>query len=402
MFKNIRKFPWLLFLPAIVYIVYCLLFNKNLFVHSDLNYYNYFISALLHKRLDLIIDFRHDLSFFNNKWYMYWGPAPIFYVLPFVIFGRIQTSDVFYTLVAGIANIFIFYCVAKELIKYFQLKISQLSFWVIILGFGLVSPNFYLSLVGQIWHTNQVVAIFYLLFFLFFFFKYLNQKKMRYFWLALIFINLAWLSRYTLVFYYLFFLLLFKEKKQKLLIWTALVFFGSLLIFFSYNYARFGSILETGFRFQRGSLRYDYFFKHNQLFSLTNIPYNFYYYFLHHFSLRLVPFKLTFNPEGNSVFLIYPLLVFNFLWFKKKFKQKKIIFFRNIAIGVTFFTLAVLLSNIGTGWVQFGNRYFFDLIPLLYLSIFFVIKSVPIWLQWGTLIYGVIINAAGIWIFHQR
>jgi hypothetical protein len=399
---NNKKIDWLiLILLSGVYIFFAFFYNKNLFALSDLCYYNYLINAFLHQRLDLIIDFHHDLSLFNNKWYMYWGPAPIFYILPFYLFGRLNTSDVFYTLIAGIANIYLFYFVAKELILYFNLKIKPIAFWVIMIGFAFVSPNFYLSLTGAVWQTNQIVGLMYLLFFLLFYFKYLNTNKKLYLFFSSVFFNLAWLSRYTLIFYGLLYLFLIKKKKfliSRIIIPLIL----ALLIFFSYNYWRFNNIFETGFRYQQVALRYLYFFNTNQIFSLINLPYNFYYYFFHPIHLSFQPLRINFDPEGNSVFLMYPLLIFHFGWLIKKIKNKNITHFRNICFGIVVLILGVLLTNIGSGWRQFGIRYFLDVIVLLYLLLFFVIKNFSLWYQMIVLLLGSLLNIGGYFIFRQQ
>lgn len=153
---------------SLIYIYFSFIINKNLFYSSDTCYYNYLLDAFFHKRLNIITDFTHDLSFYQNKFYLYWGHAPSLFILPFYILGGIKTSDIIYTLIAGIINIIVFYFLILEIKKFFKIKVSNFDIFFIILNFSLITPNFYLSLAGRIWHTSQIIAIF-IMFFIFLF-----------------------------------------------------------------------------------------------------------------------------------------------------------------------------------------------------------------------------------------
>jgi len=407
---SLRFFCQIFISITLLYIFFVLIINGGLFGQSSRSYYNHLLEAFFHSRLDLVSEINHDLSFFGNKWYLYWGPAPVLFILPFYLFTRLNTSDVFYTVMAGLVNIFVFYFVIEEFSEFFRLKSRRLSQYLILLSFSFASPNFYLSLGGRVWHTYQVIAIFYLLLFLFFYFKFLNrQDRLSFFALSVLFVNLAWLSRYTLIFnlFFLSYPLYLLFKNNRIMFRKALfIFFGLticfVMIFVSYNYLRFGDPLETGWRYQVGSERYSPYFKTGKLLSTDFIYHNFTYYFLNHLPVSLERPYLRIDPEGNSVFSVYPILLFLFALFRMKIlKEKKTSLFLKVTGLVVGLNLLLLMLNIGTGWVQFGNRYFFDVIPILFLLVLLVIEEIPTLIQLLALIYGFLINILGALLFYQ-
>lgn len=391
----------------IIYIFYSFLVGKHL-SFPVLPYYNYLIDSLFHGKVDLVINNTKDISIYNSKNYMYWGPAPILLILPFYLFGGVHSNDVLYTLIFGLLNVIIFYLALKQFNIFFKNKISQINIFLITASFALSSPNFYLSLGGRVWHTYQIVATTYLLIFFYYYFKSLNNKfNFKHLVISLVFCCLAWLSRYTLIFHMLFFIYpvfeMYKKKSKnvfKNITILCVITLSFIAILFAYNYFRFGNVFETGFKYQVHDARFDEVFKSQKFFSFDYFFYNIFYYFLNSLELNIKsPFTFI-NVEGNSVFVVYPFLLLLFFFFQKKFFTKidllKIIIGLVIAIN-TF----ILMLFVGTGWVQFGNRYFFDVIPLLFFLISFVIAEVPISITSLLLIYGTIINIFGSLTFYR-
>ncbi len=375
---------------------------------TETSYYNFLIDSLKKFRLDIDSPYTYDLSFYNDKYYMYWGPTPALAILPFYLIGGLDTSDVIYTLVFGAINVVLFYLLLTEFVRYFKLRKDQKWTTFFVLGnFALASPNFFLSLHGRIWHTNQIVAIFYLLLFILFLFKYLNSYKTKYFVLSLFFFNLAWLARYSLFFYIILyfypFSLLYKNRQRfnQILKIFAIFICMSFVIFFSYNFARFGRPAETGYKYQQANERFLESFRDNEMFSLKFIPHNFSVYFLVPAFLLLEKPYVWFTTEGNSIFSVYPLTLFIFLFlFKNKLgkNSRRFIFLTLIPI---LFNILILMMLVGTGWIQFGVRYILDAIPLLYLISVFYIKLIPKRFQILLLTYGVLINTLGVIQFYK-
>jgi hypothetical protein len=72
---------------------------------------------------------------------------------------------------------------------------------------------------------------------------------------------------------------------------------------------------------------------------------------------------ITFDPFGNSMFLVTPALLYVFRAHRRR---------SWLTIGAwsgTATCLALLLCFMGTGWYNFGNRYLLDLMPLAILLI---------------------------------
>lgn len=406
----------LLFLSTIVslYIFLALLINSDIVTPTPSAYYNNLIDSFFHFRLDLNSAEKNDLSLYGNHWYMYWGAGPIFFILPFFITLGPTVSDKIYTLIAGILNVIIFYFVIKEFIKYFNINISRQLVDFILLNFAFASPNLYLSLGGRIWHTYQVIAIFYLLLFFFFLLKYLNnQQKTLFLILSVIFVNLAWFSRITLIFNLLFLIypliLDIKNKRplRKIFLIYALPIFIFVLLFFSYNFLRFANPLETGARYQIGNPRYITQIQKGELLSFSNFSHNLHHYFFNwiHF-ISWWPPTFNIDLEGNSVFSVYPLVFFILLYYlqiilrEKQIVDTRFKYFLGIATIILVLSLTFLLLYLGTGWTQFGSRYFFDLIPVLYLIALVAIRTNPLPIQLAVVIYGIIINIIGTRLFY--
>jgi hypothetical protein len=171
-----------------------------------------------------------------------------------------------------------------------------------------------------------------------------------------------------------------------------------------YNVMKFQNPLQTGLAYHLGHPRFAPMLQNHQFFSLSYIPYNLYYYFLN--PPRLVmqhsTIGLFFDTEGIGMFFMYPSLLFLLLLLRKKQRLKKI----NIVpylftIGfVVCSSLLLYLFYFTTGWTQIGLRYLFDIIPLLYLILLFVIETVPYDILLWVFVYEFIINILAIMNFY--
>lgn len=391
---------------SLVYILSAAVVNEDLFSQSIVPYYNYLLNAFANGRLN-VWPYKNatDLTFFNGNWYMYWGPAPAIFVAPFYLFFKTRTSDVFYTLTAGIINIFLFHQTLRSFIKAFNLKISEDTVLYTVTCFAFISPNFYLSLTGQVWHTNQIIATTYLLIFLLYYFKFFKSNNIGHLILSIIFFNLAILSRYTLVFHMALFIPLFIELRRKGLYFARSLFLFSLIsltflsMFMAYNHMRFGNILETGTTYQ--NIRSSEFVYHpashdRKLISLKYFPHNFYTYFLNDPKIsQSFPF-FSIDKEGLSMFSVYPVIALFPLAYLRLRHYKSVRRFASIALYLVVTPVLIyLLFFIGTGWAQFGLRYLFDILPLTYILTIIVIKRIPPYARAFLLLAGIYINVFG-------
>lgn len=395
------------------YIFVSLIINGNLFKLSQTPYYNYLLDAFNKNRLDLDpIYGGFDLSNFNGKWYMYWGLAPSLFILPIYLIWGINSSDILYTLIAGLVNVALFFKIIEIVDRYFHLNKSILIKYFILINFALISPNFYLSLAGRIWHTNQIIATTYMLLFLLFYLKYLeNLGKLKFLIISLVFFNLSWLARGTLIASAILFIyplaIIKRAKEKKLFVKSTatilLISLSAVIIFFTYNYLRFNNLLETGLTHQQSAARFRQSTSSSNFFSISNLPHNFYYYFLN----PLVPTSkspfVKFDPEGNSVFLVYPILIL-LLWslFQKRAIDIRLKYFLLICLASLTINLSGLMLFFGTGWTQFGTRYFLDVIPILFILATVLLTRLSPILAIFLLAYGSVINFLGALNFYRH
>lgn len=407
--------------------IYIFLSYRTRFFYSAISpfpYYNYLLEAFLHGRTYILSPPNIlDLSLFHNRYYPYWGPAPVLFIAPFYLFaGATGASDYIYGVTAGIINIAIFYLVLKEFISFSRLVVRKSHIYLLSLGFALSSPNLYCALNGGVWQTSQAIGMTYLLFGLLFFFKFFNKNNHTiYLILSVLFINLAWLSRFGMAFYLLFFgyaIILLRKKTaivKKILITVIPITAISLCVFFSYNYVRFGSIFDVGTRYMVTDINIattpsdlaemillNVLHREGNQYSLANIPRGIHYYFLNpvKFSTNQ-PYIIT-DSMGNGIFFIYPILCLLFgLFLKNSVKlDKKNKYFLFVVSAISALYMANLLIYIGTGYHQVGNRYIFDIFPLLLLAILYCIERISPYISWSLLLYGAVINIAGVMAYY--
>jgi hypothetical protein len=180
--------------------------------------------------------------------------------------------------------------------------------------------------------------------------------------------------------------------------WLLLIagFWPSLLFFFFYNWARFGSFFESGY----GMAALPPFLetlRQQGLFSPVHIGMNLEYLFL-----KLPSFTATFpwfQPDGlgMSVFFTSPALLLALLapW---RDRRTWILFITAILV------LIPTLLYYGGGWLQYGYRYFLDSIPFVWAMVgLYGVKhrgGYP-WWAWVLLGWGVLIGLAGVyWAYH--
>jgi hypothetical protein len=399
---------------GVFYVVLSWVVNHGNFSITEFPYYTFLAKSLLLGKLSVQpVQTNFELSFFNNQYFLYWGPGPVLFVLPYyLIFGNFA-SDIIYTLSAGILVIVVFFFLLSEFVSYFKLKVTVFDRLFILLNLAFCSPNLFLAVGGKIWASSQIIATLYVLIFYLFYFKFLNNFKYLNFIIAIVFLNLAWFSRITLIVNFISLIYLFlvtfnkKEYFKKLLKTTILISSFFLFVFFLYNQLRFGNILETGLKYVRGNPRYEKVLAQSKYLSIDNVTHN-----LNHYVLNNVSFSLQdqdssspilkFDPEGNSIFSTYPYLLISLLLFNLSYlKNKKIKTFLLFALGIICTNLLILIFYFSTGATQFGSRLAFDFIPLLSLITIIVVPGVPRVFKYMVLTYGFVINIMGVIIFHN-
>jgi hypothetical protein len=194
-----------------------------------------------------------------------------------------------------------------------------------------------------------------------------------------------------------------KKIELRLLVSVSITLLFFVCVAAFYNYLKFQNILEVGQRFQQGNKRYAAILKSGIILSFKYFWYNMYYYFLNPIYFSLSKHILKINTEGNSVLMVYPsLLLVPVLFFKfERFDAKKRFFVLTVGMAALI-TVTFLMLYFATGWVQFGNRYFFDAFPLFFLLLVLVIPYIPKSVQLALMIWGIVINFWGVLTFFGK
>lgn len=406
--NNKILYPLIVFFISVSVYIYFAGRFKFFFPLTIYNYFSFLAEAFLHDSLAFISNppYLQDLTTVGDKVYMYWGPAPVLLILPFIILFGIGISDALYTCLIASFSPLILYLLLQQVQKLGLIKLSDYQRIILCIFFAFGTIHFYLSIFGTVWFTSQVISILYLLISLLFITKFSEFKSLKTLIVSSIFFGLAVNSRTTLIFYtplFLSFLLIpyLKNAKPVKSLLTPLVIFvliGILLFALNsfYNYFRFGSFFENGYRSHHFTA---HFSQDQQKYGFLNsyyIPKNFYYMFV---NLPPVTNKFpffSFDSEGNSILFTSPLLLILILIIKKKYWRDSELKLINFSILLGFFlTILLLLHFWGTGWVQFGYRYLLDIVPFLIILLAEVITELPIILITILLVISILINFLG-------
>jgi hypothetical protein len=145
---------------------------------------------------------------------------------------------------------------------------------------------------------------------------------------------------------------------------------GPLLMLGLYNYARFGSPLESGYGIAALGATTLIDARGYGMFSLAHVPKNLFMMLLQ----GPVPFPsedapvLAFpyvwpSPWGMGIFYTSPALLYAFRGFRERLRQPLA---QAAWLGILF-VMVPLITYYGVGWIQFGYRYALDFMPFLLL-----------------------------------
>lgn len=383
---------------------------KFSFPVTPFNYFSYLAEAFLHGSLSLVSfpSTIHDLSLYGGKIYLNWGPASALLVIPFIKLFGLNISDTLYTAIIASLTPLALWIVLYYLDKFYLQPLSTTKKVILYIFFTFGTINFYISVSGSVWFTEQTFAIFYLLFALAFIFKFLHSGFIKDLIFSSILVNLAILSRLTLVFYVPFFLTIIfirflKEKYSYLLFFHQMVILITITVIFLsiyglYNNIRFNSFLETGLTYHNYyKPKFEKDIEKFGFFNLNYIPRNFHYMVLNIPSVKKdFPF-FNFDYMGNSIFFISPMLLLTTLIFLKKYWHKRELALFNTSVVLWMFaTILIPLMVFGTGWVQFGYRYALDIMPFFIFLLAEVINDIPIFLILPLLLISILLNTLGV------
>ncbi len=271
---------------------------------------------------------------------------------------------------------------------------------VLLLGFS--TPILWVTTRGGVWHTGHLVATILLLLLI-----GLTWERPRRF-LAGLLIGGAFLTRPPTAFVAPAYALWdawpaltrrgvivadrVRELPWRQWILLGLGFLPALVFFGLYNSARFGSPTESGYAL---ALLPDWLaaLRDQGLFSLVHVPMNLDY-LLIHLPMPISTFPY-FRPDGlgMSIVLTSPGLLAFVLAPWRKDRRTWLMLASAIA------ALIPTLLYYGGGWLQYGYRYFLDSIPFVWALCAMAVASRGRvgWVWWAAILFGVLVNAAGVY-----
>jgi hypothetical protein len=363
----------------------------------------YLADAFLHGRvwLDTRLGYQ-DVIVSGGHVYVPFAPFPAIALMPIVaVFGP-SIADQWETginaalaaSIVGLAWWFVGRAGVRSLVDRF--------FLVFLLGFS--TQIWWVTTRGGVWHTGHLIATILTLLCL------IELWGSRRAWLIGLLAGAAFLTRPPLAFAIPFYALLlagdaiWEPRRWPWRTWfeLALGVVPSLLFFFWYNAARFGSPLESGYGLALLPAWLEPVREHG-LFSTYHIPMNVDYLFLK--VPKLVPTFPYFQPDGlgMSIFITSPGLLYAV---RAPWRTSRVWWLAGAALVV----LIPTLLYYGGGWLQFGYRYALDSIPFVWaLCVLAAVRDVDqrasvgldgaaMGTGWRLLIlFGVLVGAGGVY-----
>lgn len=343
-----------------------------------------------------------DLIYYNGKYYLPYPPAPALLLIPFVLMDLGGVNCTLIAVLLSCINLLLLYKVLTKI------DADPVDIPWLIFSFFFGSCYWYVLLTSHhVYGFAEVVSVTGILLLL----NELFGRKRAV--LMGLFIGMSFLSRqFTLIIalfvigYLIHYYILLPKKAIRRIFWKKLIlFFGmtsvAVSIYLVYNYARFGSVFDTGYAHILffGTLKsrvetYGVFSPHYVLYNLYNYLFKgFNIQFIGDMQLRIKDVDL----RGTALLLASPFVVFAF---KTKW-NKFLLRFIWMTIGLIFIGLLFYHNN-GMEQVN-ASRFTLDFYPLLMVLIALGAKYAPKWLFRSMVIYAILLNVIAFaihFIFH--
>ena len=318
-----------------------------------------------------------DMSFYNGKIFLYFGITPVLlFYLPFHFLTGLYLTDKFLVFVLSSLIFVISLFLSRQQVYAVGSRQSATVLSIFLIGVCNLSP--FLVIRSATYEVAIVTAFFLLLTSCLLFYMYIDKKYFSYnniilFFMAL-FLSLAVGARpHYVLFIPLFFcavLLVNKNKDKKFILKQTIIFLIPCLFYGAvialYNYLRFDSIFNFGFKYQLNGLNiYEYtpHIKH----LLTGLKNNLFLFpqtdFTTVFSLAQTSGHRLSNEAVTGIIWMCPiilLLVFLPMYLKKLYKEN-----RNFFIFISLLTCIILINIIVTGFFGMVMRYLFEYLALM-------------------------------------
>ncbi|MFA5859444.1 MAG: hypothetical protein WC955_10305 [Elusimicrobiota bacterium] len=390
---------------VLVFFVYSgiLVEGKINLVPDNYNYFKDLALALQSGKVDIAYPAEtqaHDLVQYNNKYFLYWPPVPAVVYIPLtMMFGR-NTPDAFITAMFGMVNVLLFIILLELFVKKYNIGLGFTGITALALFWAFGTVHFYMSRVGSVWYTSQVLAQTFLLLSIIF---VLKSKSVPNILCSGIFYSLAVYTRNDLVFTIFFIAAIYfthtrdagngKYSLSKIAVFLVPFVLLSLTNL-AYNYSRFGNVFDNGIKYHRMDSHFTEDYANHGYLSAHYLLRNFYTEVVHapYFKKEFPFFK--FDAEGYGFLWVSPLLILSVIncgYYKnaviKNLLRKPgvksncsygdtVVMTGALAAGIT--VAGIIMMVMGTGWVQFGSRYSLDYQLVMVLFGLFILKDVSI------------------------
>jgi len=357
-----------LILAGVIYVLFSLVAGVPWRVSYN-PYHGYLADAFLHGQfnLRLIPPETLDLSLYQGKYFLYWGPMPAIMFMPLVAIFGVNVSDVLFSLVIGTLNCALFAVMLRAAVKRGLIDLSPALRGALVLFFTLGTAQTPLPAVGRHWEISSLVTVFFSL--LAFIAALSFEDRRAFFWTGCA-LGAVLLTRISAIFVGIFLawylLRYFRSRGTAYLVQASII---GLLPFLlaggmqaAYNLLRFGDVTNFGLIYQLSGPAFPGNVEKYGFFNLHYVPINLYYMFIL-YPISFKPFMV--DAWGGSMFLLSPLFfaAIYALWSERK-QAVTWVLLASILIG-----MIPSLVNIAPGTVQFGPRYTLDyVIPVLLLT----------------------------------
>jgi hypothetical protein len=389
--------------------VYILSNLSNISSHSLYNHYPLLADALLHGRtyLDFTPGF-HDIVTYAGKVYIDQPPIPAVMMMPFVLaYGR-EFNDILFTIVFGAINCALVY----ELVLRLNNDAKGFSFgrpfaFFITLMFGLGTVTWYVTARGTVWHTANIITLFFLLI------AVVEALGKRRYLIMGIFAALAMFTRPSVLWALPFFVVLcihdnfFTKKYREFLVkmtFLAIPYIAAGLLIGAWNAMRFGNPFDFGFAYMNHAAHLKANLDTYGTLNLFYLPANFEIAFLNFFRItKIFPYLIP-PPDGMAIVFTSPFFLYLFaplVSFARKrlsMPAQAIHHDRTIVAGsilAIVCTAIPLLLYFNTGWVQFGYRYLLDYIPFMLILLAYCMRGKITWLGIALFAIAFVVNLYG-------
>lgn len=325
---------------------------------------------------------RHDVSVFNNHYYVAFPPAPAIFYIPLVFFlGPENTFALYFNIPFLILSVFCCY----KIFEHFEIP-KPYPFWLTVSFFLGTAYWEQMARANGVWGGAHIFSVSMLIFAFYFSWIYkkafitglclavaMHSRQLTLFAIPAVlyplfeedFINKKWLNNLKTLF------------KSMIPIVAVTIFYLWL------NHTRFGDPFDTGYSYLqlKGFLkdRFDNYGLFNSAYFFHNFTHLFFHGLNFDFTDKLGLFKMTADPFGISLTFGSPFLIASFFSLRKNYgvnlKSPSRIWFIIAWLGIMA-NIFQMLFYYNNGWNQYtGQRFSLDFLPVLLMIMAFSVRD---------------------------